>query len=113
MPAAAARERIIARAELLHLVQTGVAYAACEPLTATSRGLRRDVEGPGMAEDERAARRLLRPQRLRFNIDKTRNLIGLVETTLYVIVGVLLVFFVVIAPQGLIGLAQKWLRFSR
>ena len=44
-----------------------------------------------MAEDERGARRLLRPQRLRFNIERARNLIGFVETTLYVIVGVLLV----------------------
>ena len=44
-----------------------------------------------MAEDERGPRRLLRPQRLRFDIEKARDLIGLVETTLYVIVGVLLV----------------------
>ncbi|HWC25671.1 MAG TPA: phosphate-starvation-inducible PsiE family protein [Solirubrobacteraceae bacterium] len=32
-----------------------------------------------------------RPRRLRFSIDRTRSLIGLVETTLYIIVGVLLV----------------------
>lgn len=43
-----------------------------------------------MADDRRAPRRL-RPHRLRLDIDKARNLIGFVETTLYVIVGVLLV----------------------
>jgi hypothetical protein len=39
-------------------------------------------------DDERALRRL-RPQRLRLDIEKTRNLIGFVETALYVIVGLL------------------------
>jgi uncharacterized membrane protein (DUF373 family) len=43
-----------------------------------------------VADDERITRRL-RPQRLRLDIERTRNLIGLVETTLYVIVGVLLI----------------------
>lgn len=43
-----------------------------------------------MADDRRAPRRL-RPHRLQLDIEKTRNLIGFVETTLYVIVGVLLV----------------------
>lgn len=43
-----------------------------------------------MADDRWAPRRL-RPHRLQLDIEKTRNLIGFVETTLYVIVGVLLV----------------------
>lgn len=43
-----------------------------------------------MTDDHPALRRL-RPQRLRFSLEKTRDLIGLVETILYVIVGVLLV----------------------
>ena len=41
--------------------------------------------------DDHPALRRLRPQRLRFSLEKTRDLIGLVETILYVIVGVLLV----------------------
>ena len=41
--------------------------------------------------DEPPERRRLRPQRLAFSLDRTRSLIGLVETLLYLIVGVLLV----------------------
>ena len=52
------------------------------------RGAR--AERLGMADHRRAPRRL-RPHRLQLDIEKTRNLIGFVETTLYVIVGVLLV----------------------
>ena len=57
---------------------------------------RAGAERYGMA-DEPQPRWRLRPQRLRFDIERTRNVIGLVETFLYVIVGVLL-----IAAGGLI-----------
>ena len=44
-----------------------------------------------MTDSHPLAFRRLRAQRLRLSIDKTRNVIGFVETLLYVVVGVLLV----------------------
>jgi len=52
------------------------------------------------------ARRRLRPK-LRFSIEKSRNVIGLVETTLYVIVGVLLVIAgILILADTVTGLVE-------